>query len=69
MNPWNLTEREAAIMDAVCMLGEDKLIVVRIGGSLPALRQAVSRSIRKIAAPNRTVAAVQWTKWRNGWGS
>ena len=61
-NPWNLTPKEIAVIEAITRLGARKLVVKELSLSTVAVDKSLQAAYTKMGAKNTLVAAVAWDR-------
>jgi DNA-binding CsgD family transcriptional regulator len=62
-NPWNLTPREAQIMNRLTEIGLEKIVAMELGISHKTVQELVNRAKRRIGARTRVTAILEWDRW------
>ena len=69
-NPWNLTERQVEVLDALVEEGEHSAgIAAHLGISSKAVDTHLTRSYEAMGARSRVDAALMWDRWKRGQGA
>lgn len=63
-NPWNLTDYEIQVADALIKVGTNVAIEAELGLTCGAVRMALHRLCNKVGASNRVQLAITWDRFR-----
>lgn len=63
-NPWNITPRQAEILQALAEHGERKLIARELGISPMTVKVHVAEAISRMGVGTTVQAAVKWDRWK-----
>lgn len=69
MNPWNLSDRQVEVMDALCKTGTDKGAARELGLVVKTIETHSTIARAKMQAPNRTLAILAWDRFNRAGGS
>ena len=64
ISPWELTPREAQIMDTLCLYGNSKRIARELGIAEMTINGHLKDIYNKMDSRNRVVVACRWQCWR-----
>lgn len=64
MNPWNLTPREADVMDALIARGSYKAVSDSLGISKKTVEAHIGAAKKKMGSRSAIHHALQWDRWR-----
>lgn len=65
-NPWNLTNRQAAAMDAMVQHGCAKRAADALGISIKTIEAHTAEAGLKMGRATRLAKYLQWDRWRRG---
>jgi len=62
-NPWGLTPAELRVLDAIYRTGGGELAAKDLGLSIKTVSGRVTGILKKMPAPNRTLAVLAYARW------
>jgi DNA-directed RNA polymerase specialized sigma24 family protein len=66
MNPWNLTPREAAVLDAYIEEGSAKAAALRLERDFRTVSTLMNRARLRMQARTRIHCVLMWDRFRRG---